>query len=231
MKWLWAWLIGWLTATVPVASPVPSPPPALKEFGQFRYATMAIDNLSRLQLFSNLDKPENAGDLFRQKNCSFLTNAGFYDTSNQHLGWFYSQGREFNPAVESRLFDGYLFGQNNAPAIDFIRPETAVWGVQSGPVLIHNGRPLNLTIKNDEPRRRVVAAVTGANELIFMIILSPESDYAGPLLAETPRLVMAIDPRITAAVNLDGGSASAFINEAATLKEYSPIGGYFCYTE
>lgn len=231
MKQFLAWLLSLFTAVVPVASPAPVPQPALMTFGGFRYATMAVDNLSRLELFSNLDNQENAADLAKKKTCYFLTNAGFYDTQNHHLGWFYTQGKTISSSINSRLFDGFLSLQDGEAVIGFDRPETVVWGVQSGPMLIYDAKPLKLTIKDDQPRRRVVAALTRDQQLIFLVILSPQSDYSGPLLAETPKLLLALNPEIVTAINLDGGSASAFITPEVSLKEYQPIGGYFCYTK
>jgi hypothetical protein len=86
---------------------------------------------------------------------------------------------------------------------------------------------LRLKINRDEPRRRIVAALSEPNRLIFIAITSA-------LLAETPGVVQAIGQQIQqplrAAINLDGGSASAFITAAAELPEYSYIGSFFCYT-
>ena len=104
------------------------------------------------------------------------------------------------------------------------------FGVKSGPILVYDSKPLKLAIKDDQLRRRIVAALTQDEQLIFLVILSPRSDYSGPLLADTPQLVLAINPKIVSAVNLDGGSASALITPEFNLPEYQPIGGYFCYT-
>jgi uncharacterized protein YigE (DUF2233 family) len=231
MRQFLAWLLSLFTATTPIVSPVPSPQPSLMTFGEFRYASVRVNDFSNLQLFSNLNQREAAVDLSQKKGCEFLTNAGFYDTNNRHLGWFYTQGQEVSQATENRLFDGFLALKDGQANIGFDQFEDVTWGVQTGPVLVYEGRPLKLSIRDDQPRRRVVAAINSDNELSFMIILSPESDYAGPLLGELPQLVKSINPEAVKAINLDGGSASAFLNKEISLKEYSPIGGYFCYTE
>jgi uncharacterized protein YigE (DUF2233 family) len=232
MKAFWAWLISFLTLVTPTVSPLPSPSisPALMAHGEYRYASVVISDVSNLSLTSNLSERRDAAGLAAAKKCQFLTNAGFYDTSNQHLGWFYTQGEEISPAITNRLFDGFLSLVAGQAVIGFDRPEDAVWGVQSGPVLVHDGIPLKLSIREDQPRRRVVAAINDNQDLIFMVIVSSQSEYGGPLLADLPQLVKSIDPEIAAAINLDGGSASAFYSSEIQLKEYSPIGGYFCYT-
>jgi len=229
MKWLWLWLVG-LFAAAPAASPLPLPVTALQEFGGFLYSQVVVEDLSRLRLASNLNERENSADLSSQNQCQVLTSAGFYDTANQHLGWFQVNGRELSPRQINRLFDGFLSIENGRAELDFQPNPTADYGLQSGPMLIYDAKPLKLTIKADQPRRRVVAALTQEGRLILLVILSPKSDYAGPLLAETPKLLLALNPEIVTAVNLDGGSASAFITPEVSLKEYKPIGGFFCYT-
>lgn len=225
-------LIGlgaWWFRPVPAPAPLPSHSPPLQSFGQYRFAAFAINDLKRLQLFSNLEQKLGSAELIKINSCSFLVNAGFYDEQNQHLGWFQVNGRELSRRRESRLFDGFLSIVAGRAAIDFSPAPAADYGVQSGPVLVHQGQPLKLKLKDDQLRRRIVAAINSDDQLIFMVILSPQSDYAGPLLTDLPEVVLAINPNIVSAINLDGGSASAFIDPELSLKEYQRLGGYFCY--
>ncbi len=231
MKWLWLWLVGLFSVAAPSPSPSPAARPALREFGGFLYSQAVVEDLSRLRLASNLNERESSADLSGKNQCSVLTSAGFYDTSNQHLGWFQVGGREFSPRQNNRLFDGFLSIASGAAEIGFAPRAAADFGLQSGPVLVFDSKPLKLTIKDDQPRRRVAAALTQDNQLIFLVILSPQSDYSGPLLADTPKIIQAINPAIVSAINLDGGSASAFLTPEVSLKEYQPIGGFFCYTK
>lgn len=215
----------------PAALPsLPSPMPIMQTFGNYQYAVFAVSDLPRLKLFSNLDKKQEASLLKQANNCEALINAGFYDEKDQHLGWFVSEGKEISPARTNRLFNGFLTVSDGGAIIDF-EPRPGSVGVQSGPVLVYDGKPLKLTIKDDQPRRRVAAAITRNNQLLFLTILSSRSDYAGPLLAETPKLLLGIESEIVSAINLDGGSASAFLTPEVSLAEYQPIGGYFCYTK
>lgn len=230
MRWLWTWFLSLWAALTPVASPLPSPSPVLQAFGQYRYALLEVEETGKLKLFSNLVKKQEAQLLKEVNNCQALVNAGFYDEKDQHLGWFVSEGKEISPAQTNRLFNGFLTVSDDGAIIDF-EPRPGSVGLQSGPVLVYDGKPLKLTIKDDQPRRRVVAALTRDQQLIFLVILANQSDYAGPLLSETPKLLLALNPEIVAAINLDGGSASAFLTAAVSLRESRPIGGFFCYTK
>ena len=231
MKWLWAWLMSLLTVTNPVASPAPAAATVLQEQGGFLYSQVSVADVSRLRLFSNLADQKSATELAAAKNCEVLVNAGFYDTNNRHLGWFLSGGEELSPRQANRLFDGFLSVASGRAEIGFNPGEAADFGLQSGPVLVFDSKPFQLSIKDDQPRRRVAAALTRDNQLMFLVILSPQSDYSGPLLADTPKIIAAINPQIVSAINLDGGSASAFITPKVNLPEYQPLGGFFCYTK
>ena len=110
-------------------------------------------------------------------DCQILTSAGFYDTENQHLGWFQVEGEEISPRQNNRLFDGFLSLVSGRVELGFQSRPEAAYGLQSGPMLVYDGKPLQLAIKDDQPRRRVVAAVTKTNALIFLVILSPGRCY------------------------------------------------------
>jgi len=78
----------------------------------------------------------------------------------------------------------------------------------------------------------VISAVTGDNKLIFMVIYDPKSVFLGPELVDLPQIVSLVsaenDLNIADAINLDGGSASAFKSRDFSLSEISPVGSFFC---
>lgn len=230
MKWLWAWLVSFFTAANPGVSSMSSPLPPYQRIGEYYYEQAVVEDVARIKLSSNLSTSQKSVDFFEQNDCQFLVNAGFYDTENKHLGWFQADGRELNPPQANRLLDGYLTF-NDWANIGFEPEAGTAYGIQSGPVLIYESQPLGLKIKDDQRRRRVVAAIDSSGKLNFYVLFSPESDYAGPLLADLPRIILELNPAIVAAINLDGGSASAFITDKVKLIEYQPAGGFFCYTK
>lgn len=215
--------------TVPLPSPSPSSQLATITLNQqtYSYAYTVIDDLSRLKLFSNHSAKLSSQELINRYSCQILVNGNFYDESDRSLGWLVSDSQVLSKPINSTLFNGFLSLSPSKVEISPVIPAfPVVFGLQSGPLLILNSQPLLLKINNDESRRRVVAALTEKHQLVFLIISSP-------LLADVPALVSAIGRQINqpfvAAINLDGGSASAFITPAVQLKEYSYIGSFFCY--
>ncbi len=218
---------------IPISSPSPTPSPQLATITvnqqTYSYVYIIIDDLSRLKLFSNHSQKLSSQELINQYSCQILTNGNFYDESDRPLGWLVSQGQELSPVIKSALFNGFLSFSSSEVEISNLAPVFPVnFGLQSGPLLILEQKTLPLKINNDEPRRRVMAAITANNQLIFLVINSP-------LLADTPTVVSAISRAIkqpfVSAINLDGGSASAFYTPEVFIKEYSYIGSFFCYTK
>lgn len=212
----------------------PSPVLALAQFGNYRYTWVKLDNLANLKLLPNHDAQESSEDLAQTNHCQVLINGNFYDENDQPLGWLVSQGKTISQPLVSNLFNGFFYLLAGRPVISAVYPETKVdLGLQSGPLLILDSKPLLLKINNDQPRRRVIAALNDQNQLIFLILIGSDSIYSGPLLADTPKLVAdlgkVIDQNLVAAINLDGGSASAFYTDTVRLNEYSYIGSFFCY--
>lgn len=107
--------------------------------------------------------------------------------------------------------------------------------VQAGPILILDGKPRTLSIKNDENERRIVVAKTNDDKVLFLAIYKKDSAYIGPKLSEVPNLLQEFtqetDIEISSALNLDGGTASAFYTEGVSLGELTKIGSYFCVSE
>lgn len=228
-------------AIPPPASPQASSPLVLDQMPTiqfqdqtYHYAYVVIDDLSRLKLLPNHDSRISSEAIIQANHCQILVNAGFYDQTDQPLGWLVSQGKTLSKPIPSSLFNGFLSLAAGQAGISAVMPETKVdFGLQSGPLLILNQKPLLLKIQNDQPRRRVVAALTGSNQLIFLVLAGSDSTYSGPMLADTPALVAklgkTINQSFVSSLNLDGGSASAFYTGSLYLKEYSYVGSFFCY--
>ncbi|KKW11013.1 MAG: hypothetical protein UY49_C0010G0009, partial [Microgenomates group bacterium GW2011_GWC1_49_7] len=77
----------------------------------------------------------------------------------------------------------------------------------------------------------MVAAKTGEG-FLFLTVYKEDSVFEGPLLADLPKVIQKINTEenlgIVDALNLDGGSASAFDNGETSLSELTPVGSLFC---
>src|SRR3989344_4783806 len=134
---------------------------------------------------------------------------------------------------QNKTYRFTYFTISDLSTITFNRPENLPRAaVQSGPMLMFEGTPLSLRLANDELRRRVIALLVN-DELIFMTVVGQDSELSGPYLSDLPGLVEAIAGKngwqVSQAINLDGGTASAFYTDKVYLEELNPVGSIFCY--
>jgi len=201
---------------------------------EFLFLEQKIEETQKLHLFPNFEEKLPSTELSKKNNCLFLTNGGFYDQQDQPLGWFFAQEKLFQKEIKSSLFNGFFFkDKENKVSIDRSFPsESIIWGLQTGPILIFNYQPLKMNLVKDQQARRIVAALNQNGELFFFVVTGSESLASGPLLSDLPFLLAKIGQEMgenfEQAINLDGGTASAFISKEKTIKEYTRIGSFFC---
>jgi exopolysaccharide biosynthesis protein len=198
----------------------------------YYFSYIVIDDLTNLKLYPNFKDRLNSLELVEKYHCSVLVNGGFYSEDSKPLGWLVSNGQKLSSPISSQLFNGYLSIFNSKASITSIVPDNVTTGLQTGPLLIQDQKPLLLKIKHDETRRRLVGALTQSNQLLFIVVILKDSLFSGPMLTDLPEVVKVISNNlnlsVTQAINLDGGSASTFYTSKVHLKEFSPIGSFFC---
>ncbi len=191
---------------------------------------------SSVVLLPNFAQKETSAALLQTNGCKQAINGGFYDKQNHPLGLFMVDGDTLGEEIQSALFNGFLVIGNSGTATiadGYTRNSSDRITLQSGPILMNQGNILPLRIQNDEHARRMVVAQTTQGTLVFLSVYDQESVFEGPLLARLPAAIRAIATKenlsLTDALNLDGGSASAFYNNSGTsLSEFTPVGSLFC---
>lgn len=218
------------------ASPSPIPPDQSVDVAHdgisYRIAWLPIPDPSKLTLLSNFTQKRTARSLIDGDECAQVVNGGFYTTDGEPTGLFTSDGQTTRDASPNAFLNGYLVvDRDNDASIRPSPPEESVRiGLQTGPILIRDGNTIALTIRDDEFARRIIAAITQNSEIVFLALYDPDNPWSGPKLADTPYILSKVTARLhlTDAVNLDGGSASAFIRGDLSLDELTPVGSFFC---
>lgn len=191
-------------------------------------------NSDKISLYSNLEDKLSSNDLIKAKSCQALINAGFYTKEDKPTGLLISEGKTIEYYKRSQLFNGiYSITFDNKARIAATFPQGSTrFAIQSGPLLLVDHNYQKLTIKNDEPARRSAAALASTGQTYFFSIYNKNSNYAGPNLADLPAVLQKIENELavdfTDAINLDGGTASAFFSDQFAISELSYIGSYFC---
>lgn len=223
----------------PSPSPLPSVSPTVKpemvEFNGLSYACAYFEvlDMSKLSLIANFSDKKTSKDNIDENTCTAAVNGGFYDTNNKPLGLFINQSLQ-TTAIQSSLLNGFL-SIDSSPDIAYAEPKHVKMAIQTGPMLLLNGKKLPLIINNDEHARRVIAGITDGGFLVFLTIYTADSVSQGPLLGDIPEIVEIINTKLphplVSAINLDGGNASVFKNKDIYIPEVSTVGSMFCLQE
>ena len=108
----------------------------------------------------------------------------------------------------------------------------ADFALQTGPLLISNGKEIKLKMERDKPARRMIFAKNLSGRSVFITVFDPETEKIGPYLTDLPDIVQLINRKenlnLTDAVNSDGGGASAFYSSGKILTESVPVGSWWC---
>lgn len=206
----------------------------LEEDGKTITVSWVIASPENVSLYPNFSEKLTSRDAKEKRGCSSLANAGFYTKERTPIGLFVFEGRTINPFSKNRLFNGVFSINNDGVAqITPFRPQGKITSaVQTGPVLLKEDKVQNLSGSLGDKERRVAAGITKNKEIIFATFFQKDSAYLGPTLKRLPGMILELEKKtgldVTDAINLDGGTASAFLTPDISLGELTLIGGYFC---
>lgn len=200
----------------------------------YKVLYLQVKDTGKITLSPNFEKKQTSNELKTEKQCDYLLSGGFYDKDDTPIGLLISNGYEQSFYQTNSLFNG-IFGVTYAEkpflGSNYPRGSTRL-AVQAGPILILDSKLQALSIKNDEPNRRNFVALVDDGSLVFASVFDKTSEYNGPELADMPKIVDRLSEKLNmdfiSAMNLDGGSASAFLTPSGGVEEISYIGSYFC---
>ena len=201
---------------------------------KYELSAILIKDHEKLHLYPNFAEKLTSDEAKIKHKCASITSGGLYTKESTPIGLFISEGIQLKSKMQSTFFNG-IFSQTFDGKLsigkEFIGNNIKT-SIQSGPILITDGQVQTFEKRNDEEARRVAIGITQKDELILMVIYKKDSVFMGPTLEELPELIQSFSKKaeinVISALNLDGGSAGAFISEATVLSELSPVGSYFC---
>ncbi|OGG02415.1 hypothetical protein A2Z33_05130 [Candidatus Gottesmanbacteria bacterium RBG_16_52_11] len=217
----------------PAVTEIPIPAGRVLAGTIWSFALAAAGRDADTILIPNFRQASSSARIRETYNCKILINGGFYTTDHKPLGYFAAGPDILSSPQSNQLINGYIWRSGDIHGIGSELPEDPVdWAFQTGPILLSQESRLPLIIRNDEPSRRSVAAVDNNGQLILLSVFGSTQMYSGPLLGELPGVIYDIgiqeSRRFVSAVNLDGGSASAFVSRDASLSEISIVGSFIC---
>lgn len=171
---------------------------------------------------------ETLSDTMSREKCVVGVNGGFFKPDFTPVGLLISDGKLIAPLHPGRLMTGILSASAHEVRIqrlrEFSQREKMDAAVQSGPFLVDHHEPVRGLNDSHVARRTFVA--TGTNDRAVLGTCSEVSLAELAAILTTTRL--ADDLKIQRALNLDGGSSSAFWfacekGSAFSIREQKPV--------
>ncbi len=157
-------------------------------------------------------------------------NGGYFDPQDAPVGLLVSAGKTISPLSRAKLLSGVLFAEKDSVEIvraaHFKMNRAVAEAVQCGPLLVERGEPVP-GLNDTRSARRTFAAIDGRKSAAL-------GYCSGVSLAEMARVLcltnIAGEVKFARALNLDGGSSSAFwvaggadISEQKTVRDFVAI--------
>lgn len=159
-----------------------------------------------------IDNPDgqSLGAVMKRENCVCGVNGGYFDTEFKAIGLRVADGTTFSPLRRARLITGILLQSDRGIDVvrvsEFSRTKKTIAAIQSGPFLVEGNKRIRGLNDAQLARRTFVGIAT--NERVLLGVCSDVSlAELANILATAP---IVADSKIRRAMNLDGGSSSAF---------------------
>jgi exopolysaccharide biosynthesis protein len=159
-----------------------------------------------------IDNPDgqSLGAMMKREKFVCGVNGGYFDTQFKPIGLRIAEGTSLSPLRRARLITGILVQSDRG--IDVIRAsefggtKKLIAAVQSGPFLVEGNKRIRGLNDSQVARRTFAGIVTNDRGLVGVC-----SDVSLAELANVLTMVPIVaDSKIRRAMNLDGGSSSAF---------------------
>jgi exopolysaccharide biosynthesis protein len=162
-----------------------------------------------LRVIDNPDGQSLAAVMKREKYVCGV-NGGYFDTDFKPIGLRIADGATFSPLRRARLITGILLrserGIDIVRAGEFSRTKKIAVAIQSGPFLVEGNKRIR-GLNDSQLARRTFAGLAGGDRAFLGVCSGVSLAELANILATTP---IVADSKTRRAMNLDGGSSSAF---------------------
>jgi uncharacterized protein YigE (DUF2233 family) len=162
-----------------------------------------------LRVVDNLGGNATLADAMAAAGCLAGVNGGYFDPNFAPLGLRVEQGKTVRPLIRARLMTGVLISSPDATQIlrvgEYSAKRKPSAAVQCGPLLVDAGHPVK-GLDATRMARRTFAAV-GSDHAALGLCSDISLAHLSELLAAAR---LGEDFKVSRALNLDGGSSSAF---------------------
>jgi exopolysaccharide biosynthesis protein len=163
-----------------------------------------------LRVIDNPTGEDNLATVMKREHCFAGVNGGYFDPVDAPLGLLISDGKLIAPLRKARLLSGVMIVSNGRVQLlrfaEYSSRRNATAALQCGPFLVDRGRPV-AGLDDKRPARRSFIVTGGSDRAAIGYCSEATLAQLGKILAATG---LAPELKVQRALNLDGGSSSAF---------------------
>jgi exopolysaccharide biosynthesis protein len=153
---------------------------------------------------------DSLGEVMKREKCLAGVNGGYFDAEFAPIGLRIANGQMITPLKRARLITGVLVASSRGVQVlrarEFSRRPGITTAIQCGPFLADRGQPIS-GLDESHLARRTFAATTSSSRALVGVCSGVSLAELAKILATTS---LAEDLKVERALNLDGGSSSAF---------------------
>jgi len=159
-----------------------------------------------------IDNPDgqSLGAVIKREKWVCGVNGGYFDTDFKPIGLRVIDGVNFSPLRRARLITGILMQSDRGIDVvrvgEFSRTKKTIAAIQAGPFLVEGNKRIR-ALNDSQVARRTFAGIATNDRALLGVCSEVSLAELANILATTP---IAGDSKIRRAMNLDGGSSTAF---------------------
>ena len=159
-----------------------------------------------------IDNPDgqSLAAVMKQEKYACGVNGGYFDSDFKPIGLRVADGATLSPLRRARLITGMLLQSDRGIDVvrvsEFSRTKKTVAAIQSGPFLVEANKRIR-GLNDSQLTRRTFAGLAANDRALLGFCSDVSLSGLADILATVP---IVADSKIRRAMNLDGGSSSAF---------------------
>jgi uncharacterized protein YigE (DUF2233 family) len=163
-----------------------------------------------LRVIDNPSGGDSLAEMMQREHCLAGVNGGYFDPEDKPVGLLISDGKLIAPLRKARLLSGMMIVSNDRVQLlrfaEYSPRRNATTALQCGPFLVDRGQPVP-GLNETRSARRTFMVTAGSERVGIGYCSEVTLAQLGKILATSN---LAPDLKVQRALNLDGGSSSAF---------------------
>ena len=189
------------------------------------------------KIIENFEEKLSTLTVKTDNSCDVITNAGFFNTERNPIGLIAIEGETLSLYESNAIFNAFVcyIGADNW-LINISNKDQLLckFIFQSGPLLVYQFDDQDLSSNTSDGRRLVF--ILDEKDTPYILVAYDSNDYFnGPdfstMLTILSYLEGSEEIKIKSAINLDGGTASSYIDSNYEINELIPPGAFLCFNE